>query len=154
MSALANAVEARPRRRAGSGAGTHIVVLALCLGALAMAAVLEPARPDKPVTLAGAVLPPMCMMRLTTGVDCPGCGLTRSWVSAAHGDWRGSLGYHRLGWLIMLYVALQAVRHGGWLALASARKAFDRWGAWLDRGLIPLAALLALNWLWGLIAAG
>ncbi|WP_299571227.1 DUF2752 domain-containing protein [uncultured Williamsia sp.] len=30
--------------------------------------------------------PVLCPFRLATGLPCPGCGLTRSWVAAAHGD--------------------------------------------------------------------
>jgi hypothetical protein len=30
--------------------------------------------------------PVLCPFRLATGLPCPGCGLTRSWVATAHGD--------------------------------------------------------------------
>jgi hypothetical protein len=31
--------------------------------------------------------PVLCPFRLVTGLPCPGCGLTRSWVYLAHGRW-------------------------------------------------------------------
>jgi hypothetical protein len=34
----------------------------------------------------GASLPEVCTMRRLLGIDCPGCGLTRSFVALAHGD--------------------------------------------------------------------
>lgn len=29
---------------------------------------------------------PTCILRILTGMPCPGCGMTRSWVHLAHGD--------------------------------------------------------------------
>jgi hypothetical protein len=52
-------------------------------------------------------LPPSCLSRTLFGIDCPGCGLTRSFVYLAHGDWRASLAKHRVGWLLALAVMLQ-----------------------------------------------
>ena len=45
--------------------------------------------------------PILCPFRLATGLPCPGCGLTRSWIALAHGDVRGSLGEHPFGWAFM-----------------------------------------------------
>jgi hypothetical protein len=52
-------------------------------------------------------LPPTCMSRSLFGVECPGCGLTRSFIHLAHGDWQRSLAVHRVGWLLALAVILQ-----------------------------------------------
>lgn len=52
-------------------------------------------------TLFGFNLPSMCPCREIFGVNCPGCGLTRSFVLLAHGHIGESLRYHRLG--IVLY---------------------------------------------------
>ena len=41
------------------------------------------------------------------GVSCPGCGLRRSFIYLAHGDWDASWQSHRLGWLLAAMVALQ-----------------------------------------------
>jgi hypothetical protein len=41
--------------------------------------------------------PTMCPFRLVTGLPCPGCGLTRSWVYLMHGQLGQSLYYHPLG---------------------------------------------------------
>ena len=49
-------------------------------------------------------LPPICGSRLVFGVECPGCGLTRSFVALAAGDFGASWRHHRVGWLMALVV--------------------------------------------------
>ncbi|ORM25171.1 DUF2752 domain-containing protein [Williamsia sp. 1135] len=41
--------------------------------------------------------PTLCPMRLITGLPCPGCGLTRSWIAAAHGDFADAFSYNIFG---------------------------------------------------------
>ncbi|GAB24176.1 MAG TPA: DUF2752 domain-containing protein [Gordonia polyisoprenivorans] len=41
--------------------------------------------------------PILCPFRLVTGLPCPGCGLTRSWVYGVHGDWSQSFAAHPFG---------------------------------------------------------
>ena len=124
----------------------HALMVALCAGALLLAFVLEPARPGaEVVSIQGIPIPPICSMK-RMGIDCPGCGLTRSWVSAAHGQFSDSLGYHRLGWLVMVYALFQFLRHALWLGLPSGRPRIDRMGKKLDNAALVLAALLLANW--------
>jgi hypothetical protein len=52
-------------------------------------------------------LPQTCMSRALLGVRCPGCGLTRSIIHLAEGDWRASWHDHRLGGLLGIVIALQ-----------------------------------------------
>ncbi len=91
-------------------------------------------------------LPVLCAFRRTTGIPCPGCGLTRSWVAIGGGDLHQSLHDHRLGWLVMLYVFLQALRHGLWLRFPRLRNGIDRLGRYLDWGILLLAGGLFVNW--------
>jgi len=122
-------------------------VLSVCAGLLlATLALGGLATTEGGLHVGGARLPSLCVMRNTTGLPCPGCGLTRSWVDLARGDLRASLEHHRLGWLVMLYVAGQATRHGAWLAAPGWRPRVERLGQWLDRGLILLAAALLVAW--------
>ncbi|MBN1589113.1 MAG: DUF2752 domain-containing protein [Pirellulales bacterium] len=92
-------------------------------------------------------LPQTCMSRSLFGVDCPGCGLTRSFVHLAHGRWQESLAVHRVGWLLVVAVLLQfpyrmlGLRHSDGWPLGR------RIPVWFGRMLI--FALIA-NWLIGL----
>jgi hypothetical protein len=58
--------------------------------------------------------PVICPVRFLTGLPCPGCGLTRSWVYLAHGHWAEAWAAHPFVILSMLavitFVAVVAVR--------------------------------------------
>src|SRR5689334_7885096 len=44
--------------------------------------------------------PVLCPLRLTLGIPCPSCGLTRSFCAVSHGAFAAAFGYHLLGpWL-------------------------------------------------------
>jgi hypothetical protein len=104
-------------------------------------------RDDEHVALHGfaaLVLPPLCGSRAWFGVECPGCGLTRSIVQLAHGDLEGSLARHRLGLLFAGAILLQfpyritaLVRQGHNPVSPFFRKAFAN----------TLIALLLGNWM-------
>lgn len=49
-------------------------------------------------------IPPTCGMRIYYGLDCPGCGLTRSFITLAHGDLWASLRFNPAG--VLLFAAL------------------------------------------------
>jgi hypothetical protein len=57
--------------------------------------------------LPGIPLPETCWSRSVFGVKCPGCGLTRSIVYLAHGDWRASWEMHRVGFVMALVILAQ-----------------------------------------------
>lgn len=48
---------------------------------------------------------PTCLLRLMTGLPCPGCGLTRSWVHVAHGDLLTAFEYNLFGPVSMAMAA-------------------------------------------------
>lgn len=50
--------------------------------------------------------PVLCPFRLVTGLPCPACGLTRSWVHLAHGDAGAAFSHHPAGPLLFLAAAL------------------------------------------------
>ncbi len=53
--------------------------------------------------------PFFCPFRTLTGIPCPGCGMTRSFLALAQGDLSGSLSYHILGPSLFLGLAGWAI---------------------------------------------
>jgi hypothetical protein len=66
------------------------------------------------VVLLGVEVPEICFWKRALGIDCPGCGLTRSWVYLAHGDWRAAWSMNVLGPILFLTALIQ-------IPLAAAR---------------------------------
>ncbi|HEV3120150.1 MAG TPA: DUF2752 domain-containing protein [Gemmataceae bacterium] len=87
----------------------HYEMLLIACAVLVLALLFE-VRADEHVVVAGLPdypLPPTCLSRECFGVRCPGCGLTRSFVHLAHGNWSAAWQAHRLGWLLMAALLAQ-----------------------------------------------
>lgn len=56
--------------------------------------------PPQDGNLAG--LPTLCPLKNLTSLPCPGCGITRSMVLFAHGDWAQAISFHPLGPVVYL----------------------------------------------------
>ncbi|GAB3112557.1 hypothetical protein GCM10027055_15760 [Janibacter alkaliphilus] len=57
-----------------------------------------------------------CLLQMTTGLPCPGCGMTRSWVHLAHGDISGAFAYNAFGPLVMA-ATVAVVGYTAWALL-------------------------------------
>lgn len=51
-----------------------------------------------------------CPVKFLTGVSCPGCGMTRAWLSALALKFDLAFAYHPLFWLLPLVLAIVALR--------------------------------------------
>ena len=51
-----------------------------------------------------------CPIKFATGISCPGCGMTRAWLSALSLRFDLALAYHPLFWLLPLVIALVTFR--------------------------------------------
>ncbi len=75
-----------------------------------LSCIFSPASPtskDDRVTIFGFKTPVLCIHRLIYNKPCAGCGLTRSFVSFAHGDFEAAYRYHKLGIPLYLLVLFQ-----------------------------------------------
>ena len=134
-----------PRRDGETGLRVFFAVLA-CL-TLFLSAVLTIRNGETLVTpWLELPLPGLCMFRRVTGADCPGCGLTRSFVSMAHGQVLTALHYNLAGPFIFVWVAFaipyqtfQVARI--FLGYRPMRWSIISWAIW------PLVATLIVQWI-------
>ncbi len=85
-------------------------VICLMLSGIFAASLLLPL----PASSTGQIahLPSVCLFYHLTGLPCPGCGLTRSFVCLGHGHLRESLHWHPLGIAIYGVLLLLWLRSG------------------------------------------
>ncbi|NQV28507.1 MAG: DUF2752 domain-containing protein [Rhodopirellula sp.] len=97
----------------------HRVMLAIYATVVVLMFLLQ-VRNDQRVEfyfLPGIPFPESCFSRSLFGIDCPGCGLTRSFIYLAAGRVIESFSANRIGWLLMVAVLIQfpyrmmAIRH-------------------------------------------
>ncbi len=134
--------EAIERRR-------HREMLIICALAIAAAPLLK-VLPDERVAVRGvdAVLPPSCPSRTIFKVSCPGCGLTRSFVHLSRADWDDSVRCNRVGWILMIAVAMQIPYRLHALYGSGRFLVGPSFSWWFGMGLI---VLLIGNWVYGMI---
>lgn len=93
-------------------------------------------------TIAG--VPQLCAFHFTTGLPCPGCGLTRAIVCCAHGRWSEAIGYHPLGPLVFaIFIALAAIGVLGLLQPPRAERLVARASSCTD-GMRWLATIVGV----------
>jgi hypothetical protein len=64
--------------------------------------------------------PLFCPFRALTGIPCPGCGMTRSFMAIATGNFDKALDYHAFGFVLFIGLAIAIVHLS--LELLSKRK--------------------------------
>jgi hypothetical protein len=128
----------------------HAIMLAVSVVVLALAATMSVRGEGTQVSLPWMTspLPELCHMRRMTGLDCPGCGLTRCFISIAHGDVAAAARYNLGGVLLF-----------GLLIAQLPYRSLQLWR--LSRGLpalklrrlttvlaVIVISMLILQWLW------
>ena len=125
--------------------GILICVLLVC----ALSALLQVVEGER-VALLGFPdypLPHSCWSRSLFGLSCPGCGLTRSFIHLAHGDWQAAWAVHRLGWLLATWCVAQ-IPYRLWVLHQPAHAISYRPASPLWWSLV--GGLLLANWLYQL----
>lgn len=103
-------------------------------------------RDDQRVVVTGLTslpLPEACGMQVMFRRNCPGCGLTRSFIHLAHGDWQRSLAVHRVGWIIAAAMLFQIP----YRLLALRDPSWTLSPYWTTVTVVLLCAMLIVNWL-------
>lgn len=96
----------------------------------------------------------VCTLKTVTGYPCPSCGATRSASALIAGRWQEGLYTNPLGGVVLVWLIITTL----WLlydALVwhnTLQQAYKRAARILQKRYvwIPLAVLIALNWVWNI----
>lgn len=135
---------------AKSEARTDWVILLGCSAVLLAAALLR-LNSESRVAAGGWQLPGLCWFRNATGVDCPGCGLTRGFVALAHGHPRHAWDFNpaSLLWFVAVAAQIPWRAYRIWRRKQNGTEAFTQTPRW-SAGVILLTVLglsLIVQWL-------
>jgi hypothetical protein len=123
----------------------HWTLLLVCSGVIGLSIVLSVhERTQVLLPVLGTPLPEMCLMkRLTNGFGCPGCGMTRCFISLGHGDWRAALSYNPAGlWfyaIVLFQIPYRAVQI--WRIRRGLPELRTGWLAQISLGILALAMI-------------
>ena len=92
-------------------------------------------------------LPDTCMAKRMFGLPCPGCGMTRAFISIGHGQWGRAWGFNPASFILYPFVAVQIPWHAMQYWLCRRR------GSGVVVPLIhfvpiAMAVVLLMQWLW------
>ena len=149
------AIEATPGSRQASGRRLyHLTILAIASGVLFFSIVLK-------ITEFGTVaapglgqLPELCTMKRSLEMDCPGCGLTRCFISLAHGRLGDALRFNAAGYLLFAVVLYQLPYRGIQLWYLRRYRTDRCHNAWLAVVVVwVLVGALIAQWGWKIYSA-
>ena len=98
-------------------------------------------------------LPESCLFKRITGIECPTCGLTRSFVSVSHFQLRRALRFNQAGVLVYLMILLQ-IPYRVYIIVKKENSAIDKRIELLSKTYLYLVILvLIVLWLYRLLNA-
>lgn len=117
------------------GLSSAIVVLSIVLSVRNQTQVLVP--------VLGAPIPELCLMRKWSGHGCPGCGMTRCFISLGHGDLSAAWSYNPAGLWLFAIVLFQLPYRGLqlWRIRRSLPEIRTGWLAQYALGLLAVAMI-------------
>lgn len=140
----AHDVTTAPARRPFRERVGHALILTAALVVVVLAFTLQ-VRPDQRVQWSpSSVLPETCAFKMTWGVDCPACGLTRSIIYLVDGAPYRSLDANHFGWLIAIAIAFQIPLRVA--ALTGRARWLHPLLKWQMLAWLGLSAVLIVSW--------
>lgn len=120
--------------------GSHVGLL-IASTLVIVASVFMNIRGHDRVRLLGfSELPQMCQFRNIFDIPCPGCGLTRAFISMGHLDFVSAWNYHPIGVFFYAIVVFQIPYRC--IQIVRCRN-----------GLLPIQLGTAPPWIWGILVA-
>ena len=146
---IVTAVQVVPGRRQGLWWewGYHFSILVLAVGVLWLSFAMR-LEGLHSVFLPGSVipLPESCLSLLWFGFECPGCGLTRSFICCSRGDWEASIQFNFAGPWMYLLVWIQ-VPWQSWQLTKLCRGREPFFSTWLFAFPALVLLMLMAQWL-------
>jgi len=94
-------------------------------------------------------MPETCMSRRMWGMDCPGCGLTRSFISMSHVQFSRAVSFNPAGPIVYLFVLVQIPWHAFQMVrLWKLRRPIE--SMWLYVPLFGMTVVVLVQWFWRL----
>lgn len=118
----------------------HVAILTISFGVLIAASILQLSGGDGVRLPGGSTpLPETCFAQRMFGIECPGCGLTRSTICMMRGDIAAAARFNAMGPVLFVFIVAQLPYRG--------------WALWqMKRRKVP--ALRGVNWIAVLVIVG
>lgn len=130
----------------GESRTDHFTILCFCLVLLLTPLLFKYEAGGGGLSIAGHSIPALCLSQRLVGLDCPGCGLSRSFVRLTQGDLLGALQSHRMGPLLYFFFAVAALYRLCAIRWPSHPR-LNRAAATLHYAGWAVTGALGLNWL-------
>ena len=94
-------------------------------------------------------MPEMCSSRRLMGIDCPGCGMTRAFISISRGDFARAWQLNHASFFVYFFVAIQIPWHAFQIWRLKRNKRPIEWGL-IYMTPVAVVVVLSINWAWTL----
>ncbi len=91
-------------------------------------------------------IPELCATYVRFGIDCPGCGLTRTFIHLAHAQIYSGIQTNPVGLLVFLFTCMQVVMGSAQVIFNRRGRWVEWWGIWNDYLIAGLLVCLLLQW--------
>ena len=128
----------------------HGLFLAMACGVLLLSFLMR-SEGESSVYMPGfnSPMPETCAAKRLFGIDCPGCGMTRAFISISSGQFVRAWNFNRAGIVLYLFVLIQLP----WHLMQIWRLKKNRLPivtAWAYMAPITMVVLISINWVWNL----
>lgn len=91
-------------------------------------------------------VPELCAAYTRFGIDCPGCGLTRTFIYMAHGQLLNAWQTNPVAILVFLFACMQIPMGVAQVIFRIRNSITEAWGSWNDWCTAGLLIALVLQW--------
>jgi hypothetical protein len=124
----------------------HWILLGLSVVVMMLAFVLQVRGEQVVIPVLDLPVPGTCTFKAYVGADCPGCGLTRCFVSMAHGQVSRAWHYNPVGILFFAIVATQLPYRAMQIWRMRRGRTEVRLGWWGYSLMLGIAIALIVQW--------